>query len=504
MSSRICRGAAACASRDDPLGSQLGEVLKFKLKPYAHQLEALSVTSDAVTDYALFWEMGTGKTGGCINILRQRYYSAGSLLKTLILSPLITLENWKREFAMHSTIPEKDILVLNKSGKVKEKNLIEATRDLTRPMVIITNHESMQRKTFVELILEYAPTILVVDESHLFKNYKSVRAKNAVKIADICKYRYALTGTPILNSTADLFMQFRILDGGATFGKSFWKFRMTYFFDANAKWSGRPGHFPKWEERDDMAKELSEKIYAKAMRKTKEECLDLPPLIKETLDIALSPEQARLYKEMKRDFITWVESKKTEPQAVVATIALTKALRLMQIVCGFVTTEEGELIDLGMIPRLEATKDLLEQLTPNHKVIVWCSFKHNYKQLGDICEKLKIGHVFLTGDQNAAGKQESMDAFERQDEIRCIIANRRAGGIGVNLVSASYSIVYSRNFSLGEEKQSEARNHRGGSERHDKITKIELITRGTVDETVGIALEGKQKLSDMILDPEKI
>ena len=97
-------------------------------------------------------------------------------------------------------------------------------------------------------------------------------------------------------------------------------------------------------------------------------------------------------------------------------------------------------------------------------------------------------------------KRESMRAFRETDSCRVVIANRRAGGIGINLVESDYSIIYSFNFNLADELQSEARNHRGGSQIHEKITQIRLIAKGTIEEMALQALEKKQSISDVIID----
>jgi SNF2 family DNA or RNA helicase len=80
-----------------------------------------------------------------------------------------------------------------------------------------------------------------------------------------------------------------------------------------------------------------------------------------------------------------------------------------------------------------------------------------------------------------------------------MIANQASGGIGINLVEASYSVFYSKNFSLEQDIQAEGRNYRGGSEQHAKITRIDLVSPGTIDELVLKALREKQKMSDLIL-----
>lgn len=75
-----------------------------------------------------------------------------------------------------------------------------------------------------------------------------------------------------------------------------------------------------------------------------------------------------------------------------------------------------------------------------------------------------------------------------------------SGGIGINMVIASYSIFYSRNFSLEQDLQAEARNHRGGSEIHAKVTRINLIAKGTIDEIVADALKNKVQIGENILN----
>lgn len=480
--------------------------MNYLIKPYPHQ-EDIVARSMVHDNLGLLWEMGTGKTGGLINILRLKFGIEKRMMSTVIFTPLVTLYNWKEEFGKFSKIPLENIHVIDKSGPARIKLLKKAMCNhdgiFCLNNIIIINWECLQNKEVQELFHNWCPEIVVGDELHMIKSYKSKRAKAAIVVADRAKYVFGLTGTPILNSVADIFMQFRFLDGGKLFGDSYWVFQGRYMMDENAGWSSKPGHFTKYVARPEMYAELSKKMYTISTRITKAECLkDLPPLIKTRRHVPLGKEQMRLYKEMRDNFITFIKEKTQEghPQAVVAQLAVTKALRLMQIVSGFVKTEDDVEIDIKDDQRIKITEELLAEITPNHKVIIWCSFKHNYKTLGKLCEKMKLDHVFITGDMNLQQKQEAMNEFRTRDETRVIIANRKAGGIGINLVEASYSIVFSRNFSLGEEKQSEARNHRGGSQIHERVTKIDLVSPGTIEELVLEALNNKQKISDAVVD----
>ena len=453
---------------------------------------------------ALFAEMGTGKTGATVNILRQKYYENGRQMRTLILSPLVTLFNWQDEILKHSYVKQHDTVVLHKGGSAGKLKTFQKEVSTFPNKIVIVNYEAMLSDKLFEAIKAWKPEIIVCDEAHYCKNYKAKRSKKVAALADIAKHKYILTGTPILNNIGDLFMQYRILDGGATFGKTFTIFQRKYMEDENAVWKARAqgNYFPKWVARPEKYPELQDLLYAKAIRVEKKDCLDLPPLIKKVLKVDLGKDQKKYYDQMMRDFVAFVQEQEKAGIAV-AQLAVTKALRLQQIVTGFVQTEEGEVIEIKDNPRLTAVKELLQALHENHKVILWCSFRHNYKQLAKVCDALKIEYVSLTGEQTLEQKREAMERFENDEKTRVVIANRRAGGIGVNLVAADYSIVYSRNFSLEEELQSEARNYRGGSQKHDRIVKIDLCAIGTIDEQVVEALQNKQNVSERVINLAK-
>lgn len=465
-----------------------------------HQKEAIYQASFK-RDLFLAWEMGTGKSCAIINILRRLYTDTDGVQNTLILAPLIVLHNWKKEFDMYSQIPQNAIVILQ--GPIAKR--IEYINNIKGPRILVCNYDAMQNQDFQKAILRFNPKILICDESHVLKDYKSKRAKAVAAIADRCEHRYLLSGTPILNNALDLFMQFRILDGhldkDSTFGLNFFIFRGRYFEDHNAHFARRPGYFPKYVPRPETYELLNKKIYSKTLRvKKKDVLLNLPPLVEETRFVELSEEQAKLYKEMKRDFVTFIEEIKDKPRAVVAKLALTKALRLHQIATGFVKTEDGSIYEIKANPRLEALKELLLELTPEHKVIVWSVFKENYRVIAKLCESIGVKYVELHGGTISADKFKNAERFNTEPEIKVLIGNPGAGGIGINLTASDYTIYYSRGFRLADDLQSEARNHRRGSEIHSRITRINISAPGTIDELISEALSKKINISDLIID----
>jgi SNF2 family DNA or RNA helicase len=115
-------------------------------------------------------------------------------------------------------------------------------------------------------------------------------------------------------------------------------------------------------------------------------------------------------------------------------------------------------------------------------------------------EKMGVKFTTLTGEQNHKEKDEAMDSFRKDSSVRVMIANQAAGGVGVNLVEADYAVYFSKNFSLKDDLQSEARNYRGGSNIHEKVTRIDIVCRDTIDDVIAEALASKQDISNKVLD----
>lgn len=462
-----------------------------KVKLWDHQKRGIDLAL-AQKDFALFLDLGTGKTCTAIQIMAQRFDEAGRVMRTLILGPIAVVENWRREIAKFSGIPAANVVTLLGPGKKRFDALQKLYRE-DKAAIIIMNYEGLVMTEVHKLLLYYSPEIMILDESHRCKAITAKRTKAAISLADRAKYKYILTGTPILNSPMDIFSQFRILDSGATFGKNFFAFRNHYFFDRNA---GMPSqkYFPDWRPREGAYQAMQEKIYTKALRVLKHQCLGLPPLVRKRVYCEMAPGQAKNYREMLKGFITYLGDK-----ACVAELALTKGLRLQQILTGFFVDTEGETTSYEKNPRLDALQDVLENIPPGEKAIVWACFRENYRAIGELFDSLGLKYVSIVGGMSNEQRQGAIDAFQNDPDTRFMLANQAAGGTGINLTSASYAIYYSRNFRLEDDLQSEARNYRGGSQIHSKITRIDIVTPGTIDEVILDALAAKENIANIIL-----
>lgn len=462
---------------------------------WKHQIEAIEL-GKKTPDIALLMDLGVGKTRTALEILRARMNENKKILRTLIVGPSAVLYNWKNEIEKYTKIPLEKVFVLD--GTIS--NRVKMIDVLPKDSIFITNFEGFANSKLKEIFLYNPPEFLILDEAHRVKGVTAIRTKALIAISDAMnnlpvKYRMMLTGTPVLNNELDLFAQYRILDGGKRLGKNFFQFRAQYFEDKN-RYMPKHSHFPKWVPKASSREQLKAKISEISIHASKDECLDLPPLVRVSVPVELGSEQSRMYNDMKKEFLAICET-----GVAVAQLAITKALRMQQIISGFLKVETGEIHRFEVNPRAKALEELLEDIAFQHKVIVWSIFHEDHEVVRSICKKLKLDFSELTGV--VSDKQDQIDRFQKDPKCRVMIASQAAGGTGVNLTEASYMIYYSRSYSLEHDMQSEARAYRGGSEKHKSITRIDIIAENTIDTAVLKALQSKKDLSTDILSLAK-
>lgn len=485
---------------------------------WKHQEEAIR-QAEGLPGYGLFFEPGTGKTRTVIELLKRKANAEKRLPRTLIFAPPIVLDNWRNEWFKYTAIERGRVTMLSGPGRKRHEVFEEkawrrsatvravdtaaktVTLGANKPEIashiFVTNYESLSMEPLFDAMMEWQPEVLIFDECHRLANPKSKRSKLAEQLARKTTPRplvYMLSGTPVMNSMMDIFQQFKIMDGGATFGDNFFVFRSKYFRDKNAGMN-KHNYFPNWVPLPTTAQELSEKMKARSMCVKKEECLDLPPVVEQVISVQMDPEQKRIYDQMFKDYVAFFE-RDGEQHAVMANMAMIKGLRLMQIASGFVKTDAG--IEMPATnqwtPKQDALLELLENLK-GRKVILWAVFTYNYKQIRDVLTTLGAKWVELNGEQGAKKNRENAALFESDPSIQYAIAHPESAGEGINLVSAAEMVSFSRDLSLRRWEQLIARNYRGGSEVHDKITRYILTCEGTVEDKVSRGLMAKKEMS---------
>jgi len=462
--------------------------MEFKTPPFQHQLDLFNRIKD--TDYfAILWEMGTGKTKLAIDLLRYKCMTKKKFLRILIIAPNEALINWHLELEKHSNLAPRAVVLqgtkAQRIAKLKNKDY----------NVFIINYEGLL--VLHDELLHAELNVLIADESQLIKNHKAKRTKVALALSKQAQFKYILSGTPILNSGVDIFAQYYFLDSGLTFGKNFYAFRNTYFEDKNKGW--RDG-YPNYTIKPNVDRILNARILKIADIKKKHECLTLPPRIYNSYFPPMGDDQFKAYVEMREEFITFLNGIEGDMSVSTAANALTKIIRLQQISSGFLKDTHGREVRFKSIPKLDLVSNLVEELAPRHKIIIWAVFVDNIKMLFDA---MKPYNPALIYGGNVKDRQAQIIKFETDATCRVMVANPKSAGRALNFVAASYAIYYSQNFSLEHREQSEARCHRSGSEIHEKITYIDVIHPKSVDEIVVKSLKDKIKLSSSLLQISK-
>tara|TARA_R100000656_G_scaffold64126_1_gene49203 strand:- start:158 stop:1018 length:861 start_codon:yes stop_codon:yes gene_type:complete len=243
--------------------------------------------------------------------------------------------------------------------------------------------------------------------------------------------------------------------------------------------------------------ELSDKVEEFSFRVLKSECLDLPNKVYERRDVELTPQQRKMYKELKEYAITELEN----ASLISASNVLTQILRLHQVICGFVKTDEGKVTGIEN-NRLDELINVLGEM--QGKVIIWANYRHNIREIVRTLEELagpdSVASYF--GDTSDEDREETLRRFQDPDsDLLYFVGNTQTGGYGITLTEARNVVYYSNNFDLEKRLQSEDRAHRIGQV--NKVTYVDLVCKDTVDEKIVKALRNKLDLAQEVLGDEK-
>lgn len=448
---------------------------------WSHQQKALEIAGNF---FALFFDTGTGKTRTALELYNKRCWKEG---KTIIVTPLNVCRNWENE--INTYVDGEFVAIYHCSGTSKTKKL-KAIEEFTyckgKHSFLIVNTECFRSADIKKPLTQTGCCFFIIDEFHNFKTPNSQQTKGLFDVLSKLRplYLYLLTGTPAPQGEIDLWTTFLLM--GKT-DLNFFLWRKKWFDDKNERRRGTKGYYPEFRVRDSSKLEFRRLLSECSLTANKNEVLDLPELLRTNVYAEMSKEQAQHYNSMKEHLF----AADKDGVEVTASNVLARTLRLQQILAGF--------LDRTPIPsgRLDALKYAIEQ-TQGEQFIIWTIFQPTYMQIIDLLMKEDIKFGLLTGEQPQHQRDHWMKEFQA-GRIRALIAHPRAGGVGVNLTAASYSIHYTKNFNLVDDMQCEARNYRGGSERHDRITRIDIVTQGTIDEDITFALRNKKSVQDFIL-----
>jgi SNF2 family DNA or RNA helicase len=468
---------------------------KFKKKPYAHQLTALEKSWNRQT-YAYFMEMGTGKTKVLIDNLAM-LYDKGKVDGALIIAPKGVVGTWyNNEIPAHLPDHIDDVTVLwqaNITKKQQEKldYLFEPEENLH---ILIMNVEALSTtkgKDFAEKFLDSHNTLMAIDESTTIKNPNAKRTKNILKLSESAKYKRIMTGSPVTKNPLDLYSQCEFLDPWLLDYTSYYAFRNRY---AEMKTMHAHGRSIQVVDKFKNLGELSDTLKNFSYRVLKEDCLDLPDKIYMKRNIKLTPDQFKIYKQMKDQAIAMLNGKVTSTATV-----LTQLMRLHQITCGHFTADDGSTQAISN-NRMDELMGVLEET--EGKAIIWAHYQYDITNIiQNVVKKYGEGSIVdyfgLTPQEE---RQPNIKKFQDDPKCRFIVGTPSTGGYGITLTAANTVIYYSNGYDLEKRLQSEDRAHRIGQQK--PVTYVDLICDDTVDEKIVKALRKKINIASEVLGEE--
>ena len=468
---------------------------KFKTKPYAHQLTALEKSWNRET-YAYFMELGTGKTKVLIDNVAM-LYDKGKVNGALIIAPKGVVGTWyNQEIPTHLPKHIENVCVLWQSNITKEQSrklgtLFKTGEELHFLIMNVEALSTTKGTDFARKFLSSHNTLMAIDESTTIKNPKAKRTKNIIKLSELAKYRRIMTGSPVTRNPLDLYSQCQFLSPWLLDFQSYYAFRTRYAIMKTANISGRQIQLVAGFQR---LAELSEKLKPFSYRVLKADCLDLPDKIYMKRQIKLSPDQNKLYEQMRKEALATLNGKR-----VTTVNALTQLMRLHQITCGHFTSDDGTTQPIKN-NRIDELMDVLEEI--EGKAIIWAHYQYDINTIIKEVEKVHgpgsiVDYYGLTPQDE---RQENIKKFQNDDKCRFIVGTPQTGGYGITLTAANTVIYYSNGYDLEKRLQSEDRAHRIGQQK--SVTYVDILADETVDEKIVKSLRKKINIASEVLGEE--
>ena len=423
-------------------------------------------------------DMGLGKTIQVITLILKYKEEQKEKLPSIVIAPSSLTLNWKNEIQKFA--PTLETIVINESLEQRKKKI----KDIKKYDLIITSYDLLKRDLELyekeDITFKYA----IADEAQYIKNSNTQNAKALKSIK--AETRYALTGTPIENSLAELWSIFDYIMPGYLF--KYKKFKQLY-------------EVPIVKDNDMYSmKKLKMLIEPFILRRTKKEVLtELPEKTITILNNEMEDEQQKIYlsylAKAKQEAMQEIEINGVEKSHIKILALLT---RLRQICCHPSLFLEDYNQDSSKLKQcIEIIKDGIEA---GHKILLFSG----YTSMFDIIEKelLKedINYYKLTGKTNVNERIELVEDFNQNENVKVFLISLKAGGTGLNLTGADMVIHYDPWWNISAENQATDRAYRIGQKNNVQVYK--LITKNSIEEKIYELQEKKSKLIDNVLNTE--
>lgn len=454
---------------------------EFKTKPFEHQMDAFmyGLENDR---WLLGDEQGLGKTKQVIDIAIAKKLSAG-YTHCLIVCGVNGLKwNWVNEVHTHSNEQAYILGQRVQRGRVTIGSNADKLTDVKRlssidSYFIITNVETLRNEEIAGELANACKDgiigLVAIDEIHKCKNPSSQQGKGILKLQSQC--RIAMTGTPLMNQPLDLFI---ILKWLGYEKHAFYAFKKHYCI-----YGGFGGYqIMGYKNLHELQERLSEVM----LRRLKTDVFDLPDKLYIDEYVEMSPKQKVLYNEVTADIKANID------QIKMASNPLAELIRMRQAT-GYTGILSSTIQESAKLDRME---ELVEEAVENGKKVVIFS---NWTQMTDaICDRMKYGYGLITGQTPDDKRQQLVNTFQNNDDMKVMIGTIGAMGTGITLTAGTVEIFMDEPWNKANKEQAEDRCHRIGTTQN--VTIYTLMCKDTIDERIHELVEKKGAMADALVD----
>ncbi|SQB97255.1 helicase [Clostridium paraputrificum] len=404
-------------------------------------------------------DMGLGKTIQVITFVLSKRSK-----KTLIITPTSVLYNWKDEFERFA--PNVRVGLVHGTKAQRDRMLSE----IKKYDVLITTYGTLKNdeNEYEKLQFDYC----IIDEGQNIKNPTSKTTLSVKKINSKCNF--ALTGTPIENNLMELWSIFDFVMPGFLFTKE--RFKGKFIQNKNTE-------------------ELKSLITPFILRRVKEDVLDeLPEKIEKKYLVDMTTKQKSIYKSYVKEIKEKLKSSKGN------TNMLTFITKLREVCLDpFLIMDDYN----GGSGKINALMELLDNyIAGNKKILVFSQFTSALKNIEKNLEEVGINYIYLDGSIGSKERGELVKKFNEDPLISVFLISLKAGGVGLNLTSASVVIHFDPWWNPAIENQATDRAHRFGQK--NVVEVIKLISKDTIEEKILLLQEDKKELIESLMDEKEM
>jgi non-specific serine/threonine protein kinase len=447
-----------------------------ELRPYQQAgLEWLHFLNEFEYGGCLADDMGLGKTIQVLAFFQSLLDDSpeGEKPTSLVVVPRSLLVNWQREAARFT--PQLRLLEHFDQNRTQDPAVF-AQYDL-----VITTYGVMLRD--IELFKRFTFHHVLLDESQVIKNPLALTTRAARLLR--ARRRLVLTGTPVENTTLELWSQFSFLNPGLLGSLDY--FRQEF-------------GVPIEKKSDEKAAELLRKmVYPFLLRRTKDQVApELPPRSERILYCDMEPAQRKLYNRT-RDYYRGMLLGMIEAEGMNnARMRILEGLLRLRQICNHPSLMDSHFKgDSGKFILLLETMETLR--LEGHKALVYSQFVQMLRLVRQALDERLVPYTYLDGHTRA--RQEVVDLFQNEAQIPLFLISLKAGGVGLNLTAADYVLHIDPWWNPAVERQASDRTHRIGQEKPVFVYK--MITRDSVEEKILLLQERKKSLVDQLIIAEK-